>query len=216
MNESLGILGGTFDPVHLGHLASVREIASAFSLSRVLLVLSARPPHKQAGAQAPIDARLAMLRLATYDAPAVEASPIEIERPGPSYTTDTLAELCARQPAAKLSLILGIDAYREIDTWHQPGRLLELADLIVTSRPGDPLSTAEVKPPVAAADFCWYDSAIGCYRHRSGHRLFAHQLLHGVAASSSDIRNRIRNHLPVDHLVHIDVAAYIERHRLYA
>jgi nicotinate-nucleotide adenylyltransferase len=210
----LGILGGTFDPVHLGHVASAEDVARAYALDRVLLVLSARPPHKEEHAHATVADRLAMLRLATAGRPPLEACDLEVRRPGASYTVDTLRELLRATPGAELVLIVGIDAWREIDTWSRPGELLELARVVVTTRPGAEFPPAGLLPPVAARADCCYDPVIGCYRHKSGHELTAHPFA-GVDVSSTDIRRRIRAHLPFDHLVPSVVADCIRERRLY-
>jgi nicotinate-nucleotide adenylyltransferase len=210
----LGVLGGTFDPVHLGHLASAEEVARAFALDRVLLVLSARPPHKDETAHAGVPDRLAMLRAAVQSHPLLEASDVEVRRAGASYTVDTLRELAKAHSGSELFLVVGIDAWREVDTWHDPQELLALANVIVTSRPGADFPRSMVIPPVVGrADSC-YDPSIGSYVHRSGHRLAAHEIA-GVEASSTDIRRRVRARLPFEHLVPTPVAQYIRRHGLY-
>ena len=214
MAVRLGILGGTFDPVHLDHVASARDTAAAFALDRVLLVLSARPPHKLDYEPAAIKHRLAMLALASVGDPLLEVSDIEAQRPGPSYTVDTLSALARERPDAALALIVGIDAYREVDTWHRAGDLLELADLIVTSRP-DANDEEDIKPPIAARDACCYDSAIGCYLHRSGHSLRFHRLTNSLSVSASAVRELRGNGSDVGALVGPPVAEYIERERLY-
>lgn len=221
----LGVLGGTFDPVHLGHTTSAREVAAAFALDRVLLVLSARPPHKNLEAAAPAEMRWLMLKLAVESAASLpasvplEASDIEIRRSGPSYTVDTLRELAARQPDAELFLILGIDAYEEIDTWHRPGEILELASIIVTSRPGrdeaDQFADGRPPlPPVAARARARYDPAIGAHVHTSGHTIRGHRI-RGIEVSATDIRRRVRAGLPVDALTGEAVARFISEHHLY-
>ncbi len=213
MTQRIGILGGTFDPVHQGHVASAVEIADAFSLDRVLLVLSARPPHKPDAHPAPIEHRLAMLALAARADPRIEASDIEVRRPGPSYTVDTLSALARRCPEAALYLIVGIDAYRDIDTWSRPESLLRLANIIVTNRPGL-TDEARPKPPVAARNACCYDPTIDAYVHESGHQLVFHSI-NGVEVSATEIRNRIRRGLPVHDLTGPAVARYIAEHGLY-
>jgi nicotinate-nucleotide adenylyltransferase len=210
----LGVLGGTFDPVHLGHLALAAEVARAFALDRVLLVLSARPPHKDETASASVEDRLAMLDAATAGDPVLAASDLEVRRPGASYTVDTLRELAGTHPGSELYLIVGLDAWREVDTWHDPQELLEWANVVVTSRPGAEFPRSAVTPPVVGrADSC-YDPSISSYVHRSGHRLAACEIA-GVEASSTDIRHRVRNRLPFEHLVPPRVAAYIRQHGLY-
>jgi len=200
--------------VHLGHLASARSTRRAFELDRVLLVLSARPPHKHATLPAPIEDRMAMLELATASERGIEASDLEVKRPGPSYTYDTLLALRATDPDDELHLIVGIDAYEEIDSWYRAGDLLALANVIVTSRPGQPFPERVPNPPVAATGACCYDSSVGCYVHESGHVLIAHHI-DGVDASASDIRCRAREGLPIDHLTGPAVARYILDHGLY-
>jgi nicotinate-nucleotide adenylyltransferase len=210
----VGVLGGTFDPVHRGHVASAELVADAFALDRVLLVLSARPPHKDGTARAGVDDRLAMLRAAVAGHPRLAASDIEVRRPGASYTVDTLRELRATHPGTEFFLIVGIDAWREVDTWHDPQKLLRLANVIVTSRPGEEFPRKAVIPPVVGSADCCYDSSISSYVHRSGHRLAACEIA-GVEASSSDIRHRVHQRLPFEHLVPPPVADYIRQRRLY-
>ena len=211
----IGILGGTFDPIHRGHLASASDTARAFALGRVLLVLSARPPHKDETAHASVEERLAMLRLAAASEPLLEVSDVEVRRPGASYTVDTLREAGRAHPGTELYLIVGIDAWREVDTWHHPEELLELANVIVTSRPGADFTPTDVIPPVAGRSACCYDSNISSYVHRSGHRLAAHRIV-GIDVSSTDVRRRIRDNLSFEHLVPSPVAHYIRQHGLYA
>ena len=209
------MLGGTFDPVHLGHLGSAKDVARAFDLSQVLLVLSSRPPHKEEAEQAPVSDRWQMLLLAVASEPLLAPSDVEVRRAGPSYTVDTLRELGRAEPQAELHLVIGIDAWLEVDTWSRSEQLLALAHVIVTTRPGEDFPARGLDPPVAAASACWYDSTIGCWVHNSGHRLVAHRV-EGVDASSSDIRRRVHSGLSIAHLVPPAVAEYIQRHGLYA
>jgi nicotinate-nucleotide adenylyltransferase len=219
----LGILGGTFDPVHLGHLTSAHHTAAAFELGRVLLVLSARPPHKRDAQPASIKHRLEMLRLAAADDPLFTISEIEVRRSGPSYMSDTLAELSRECPGDELFLILGADAYDLIDTWHRPASLLATANLIVTSRPGEPARSSPLLPPVAARVACCYDPRISCYVHQSGHVLRAHQI-DGLDISASQVREFIACRAQTETAARVeklarftgrDVAQYIIRNRLY-
>lgn len=210
----LGILGGTFDPVHLGHLASAHEVAAAFDLDRVLLLLSARPPHKLPHTAAPVECRMEMLRLATAGNPLLEPSDIEVRRDGPSYTVDTLHELIAIHPGAELFLILGADAYAEIDTWSRPAELVRLCNIIVTNRPGCSFDLAAATPPVAARAQSRYDPGIGCYLHESGHVIVGHRI-QGIEVSASDVRRRVALGLPIETLTGPAVARYIHEHHLY-
>ncbi|HYC57544.1 MAG TPA: nicotinate-nucleotide adenylyltransferase [Candidatus Binatia bacterium] len=213
MPARIGIHGGTFDPVHLGHLTSARQVAAAFDLQTMLLVVSANPPHKPQE-QASAELRLAMLRAAVNGDPVLQACGIELERGGPSYTVDTIAELATRHPDADLYLSMGIDAYEEIDTWSRPHELLELCNVVVTSRPGCDFSEQPPRPPVAASQDGCYDPAIGCFVHKSGHVIVGHRI-EGIEVSSSDVRRRIRLGLPFEGLTGAPVARIIRQNRLY-
>ena len=213
-SRRIGILGGTFDPVHLGHLASAAQVAAAYDLATVLLMLSARPPHKPLQRPAPIEDRWEMLRLATRNRPLLQACDLEMRRPGLSYSVDTLREVARTYPGQEIFLIVGIDAYAEVDTWHRPDQLLGLTNVVVTTRPGHLLPPHGVEPPVAARGDCCYDPAIGGYRHKSGHRLLVH-LLDGLTISSSEIRRRASAGQDVCELTGPEIADYIRTHRLY-
>lgn len=134
--ERVGILGGTFDPPHIGHLWLATLAADELGLSRVLLVPAANPPHKRARSISHAADRVLMTRLAIANDPRLDVSLVELEREGPSYTVDTLVELQRRLPDADLVLILAADSLRQIDTWREPDRLLELASWAVGPRTG--------------------------------------------------------------------------------
>jgi nicotinate-nucleotide adenylyltransferase len=131
----LGILGGTFDPIHVGHLAAAHAAIECAHLDRVMFIPSAEPPHR-AAATAPAADRLAMTRLAVEGEPRFEVSDIEVARGGMSYTADTLGELHRVHPGDELFLILGWDAARLFKTWHEPERVSALASVVIVGRPG--------------------------------------------------------------------------------
>lgn len=131
----VGVLGGTFDPIHLGHLALAEAALECAGLDRVLIVPAAVPPHRSP-ALAPAGDRLRMCRLAAESDPRLEVSEVEMRRSGPSYTLDTLEELQRLRPGDRLFLILGWDAAREISSWHRPGDVIAKAELVVVNRPG--------------------------------------------------------------------------------
>jgi nicotinate-nucleotide adenylyltransferase len=131
----LGILGGTFDPIHVGHLAVAKAAMECARLDRVLFIPSAEPPHRGA-ALARAEDRLAMAELAVVGEPRFEVSDAEVKRGGRSYTVDTLAELGRTHPSDELFLILGWDAARLFRTWHEPERVGKLASLVIVDRPG--------------------------------------------------------------------------------
>jgi nicotinate-nucleotide adenylyltransferase len=137
---SLGILGGTFDPVHLGHLAIAEEVREALGLERVLFVPAARPPHKPGLPVTDPAHRLAMVELAVADNPAFGVSAVEIERPGPSFAVDTLERFHAEARAAgrrpDLVFILSGEALRDLPAWRAPARILDLSRLAVVPRQG--------------------------------------------------------------------------------
>ena len=131
----IGVLGGTFDPIHFGHLAVAKAAIECAHLDRVLFVPSAEPPHRTA-AGAPAADRLAMTNLAVQGEPRFEVSDVEVRRGGRSYTVDTLNELHRAFPNDELFLILGWDAARLFRTWREPERVSELASLVTVDRPG--------------------------------------------------------------------------------
>lgn len=130
-----GVLGGTFDPIHLGHLAAARAALDCAALDRVLFVPTGVPPHRPP-AVAGADERLEMTRLAIAGDPRFAVSDVELHRHGASYTVDTLRELRALDPEDELYLILGWDAAKLLDTWHEPDEVRRLARIVIVTRPG--------------------------------------------------------------------------------
>ena len=131
----IGVFGGTFDPIHEGHLAAAKAAIECAHLDRVLFVPSAQPPHRGT-ALAPAEDRLVMTTLAVQDEPSFEVSDVEVTRGGTSYTVDTLSELHREHPQDELFLILGWDAARLFRTWHEPDRVSSLASVVIIDRPG--------------------------------------------------------------------------------
>jgi nicotinate-nucleotide adenylyltransferase len=191
-------MGGTFDPVHNGHLAVAQQARERFSLEKVLFIPNREPPHKKPYAVTPAQMRFEMVLLATAGRPGFEASRIELERPGSSYTIDTLKDL-RRQLGneAELFFITGADAVKEILTWKEPHRIVELCELIAATRPGSDLSDLE--------------QAIGPDLMSHVHALE----WPGLNVSSTLIRERAARGLPIDDLTPPAVAAYILDHGLY-
>lgn len=200
---SVGILGGTFDPIHLGHLALARAARSSLGLDQILFVPAARPPHKLDRPISPASDRLAMVELAIDVEPATVVSRLELERSGPSYTVDTviaLLEAAARDDrSVDLTVILSAESFADLPDWHAADRLVELAMIGVAPRPGHPLPE-----PTALAD-----RLPGLV----GRLAVIHAILPDISASA--IRARVAAGKPIDHLVPPRVAAYIEEHHLY-
>ena len=176
MASRVGIYGGSFNPVHLGHLRCALEVGERANLDRVKLVPARMPPHKNAAGIAPAEHRVAMLEAAINGESGLEVDPLELEREGPSYTIDTLRELRRRTPNLSYGLILGFDSFCDLPTWKDFREILAEVDLLITSRPPDTVATgrneaAFGKLPVAVSrEFC-YDDSIRCYTHQSGRRL---------------------------------------------
>jgi nicotinate-nucleotide adenylyltransferase len=134
----IGLFGGTFNPIHFGHLRAAVEVKEGFGLDRVVLIPAAAPPHKSSKDVAPADDRLRMARLAAGGMAGLTVSDVEIRRTGPSYTIDTLRHFRRELAGAEeIFLIMGLDAFLEIDTWKSYAELLTLAPVIVLSRPED-------------------------------------------------------------------------------
>lgn len=139
--RTLGVLGGRFDPVHYGHLRAANEVRERLSLAELRLVPAGDPPHRGAPVASAAD-RLAMLRLAVEEFPELKIDTREIDRGGKSYTFDTLAELRGECPARPLALIVGVDTFAELPTWHRWRDLFDLAHVVVVTRPGTSLEDA--------------------------------------------------------------------------
>jgi len=197
----IGVLGGTFDPVHWGHLAIGESARESLGLSRVLFVPAGRPPHKAAGAVTRAEHRVAMLGAAVADNPAFEVSRIEVDRRGPSYTADTLADLGDDRSIghSELWFILSEEALAGLPTWHRPDLILDLACLAVVPRAGrDRVTESWVSErfPGRESRFRWIDGP-------------------AIDVSASDIRARASTGRSIRYLVPRAVDAYIAHHGLY-
>ncbi len=198
----LGVFGGTFNPVHLGHLIAAQDAADAFDLARVLFLPCDCPPHKTARQLAPAVHRVAMLEAALEGSLLFEVCDLEVRRGGTSYSIDTMRELARRYPGSELYFIIGSDTLLELHTWKSIGELLELCAFITLARPG-----AEVAP--AAADRLrlpapWPEKLLA--NLAAGHQ---------VEISSSEIRYRVAEGLRIAYLTPPSVEMYIMEHRLY-
>ncbi len=194
----IGVLGGTFDPVHNGHLHITRELRKALDLDRVVWVPAGRPPHKSGQIVSSDHDRLQMLQLALKKMPGDEISTVDIERSGPSYTADMLGLLRDRLAPAALVFLMGEDSLRDFPTWRDPDRIVRLAELAVAGRPG-----IDTDLEAVIADF-------PALRDR------VHVVpIAEIAVSSSDIRERVRDGQSIRGLVPAAVERYIREHCLY-
>jgi nicotinate-nucleotide adenylyltransferase len=196
MSRRVGVMGGTFDPIHHGHLVAAEEARWQFDLDRVVFVPTGRPWQKPDGVS-PAEDRYRMTVLATASNPAFSVSRLEVDHQGPTYTVDTLRRLRAAQPdGARLFFITGADAVLQILTWKEPDQVLALAEFIAATRPGFDLARLVAKVPGAAGR--------------------VHPMeIPALAISSSDLRARVARGAPVQYLVPDGVARYIHDHALY-
>lgn len=214
-SSSIGLFGGTFDPIHYGHLRLAEEIADAFSLDQVRLVPASVPPHRQQpGASA--QHRLAMTQLAIAGNPRLVADRRELDRQGASYTVDTLIEMRAEAGDRPLALLLGADAFVLLATWHRWEQLFELAHIIVARRPGFPLEQLATSLPhplrqhyerrLSGETAALHASACG--------KVFTHELT-ALDVSATALRSFIQGKASLRYLLPDAVIAYIEDHNLY-
>ncbi len=197
-----GILGGSFNPVHHGHLILARDALEAFALESVVLVPCATPPHKPATLLAPAAHRAAMLERALAGDPQLVWSRLELDRTGISYSVDTVSALCAAEPDVEWHFIIGADSLPELVTWHRIEELLAGCRCVTMQRPGMPDQAtlrAAIRLPAP-----WPDRLLG--------DLFPGHL---VDISSSDIRRRVAVGRSIRYLVPEPVEAYITEHHLY-
>lgn len=189
----LGVLGGTFDPIHVGHLVAAVNVRHALALDRVLLVVANVPWQKVGGREVtPAADRLAVVEAAVGDVPGVEASDLEIRRGGTSYTADTLRELRAGHPGAELFLVVGSDVAASLDTWERIDVVRQLATLVVVNRPGTQLP---------ALDSSWRVETVE---------------IPNLEISSTDLRARAADGRPLDYLIPASAVRCIRERGLYA
>ncbi len=189
----LGVMGGTFDPIHHGHLVAASEVQSLFGLDEVVFVPTGQPWQKATQDVSPAEDRYLMTVIATASNPRFTVSRVDIDRPGPTYTIDTLRDIRAERPGAELFFITGADALAEILSWKDSELLFDLAHFIGVTRPGHELSDK------------------GLPEHR-----VTLQEVPAMAISSTDCRARVAGGEPVWYLVPDGVVQYINKYRLYS
>lgn len=216
----LGLFGGSFNPVHNGHLAIARQTREALGLDRILFIPTSQPPHKPDGSLAPAQDRYEMVRLAIVSDPTLAISDVEIRRPGKSYSIDTVRQLQQEYGAqTQLFFLIGLDAFLDFPSWRDPQTLLELCAFVVLSRPGlsfRSLSTVARLPPIPYPSLADLDAGrISRIEAPIGTQRLTCLKLPPSPISASEIRSRIRQGLPVANLLPPLVESYILQHHLY-
>jgi len=211
----VGLLGGTFDPIHLAHLRVAEELREVQGLDEVRLVPCAVPPHKTRHDVAAPTHRLRMVRCAVAGVPGLRAWDVELARGGRSYTVDTLRGLRARLgEGGRIVFALGWDAFSEFHTWRQHAAIFGLCDVVVVTRPSHPSTLTLDDFPIAARETLHYDRGSAGFRHVSGHRVSL-QRVTALDISATDIRARVRAGHSIRFLVPESVRRYIHDHHLY-
>jgi nicotinate-nucleotide adenylyltransferase len=185
----VGVLGGTFDPIHVGHLAVASEVCAALGLDEVLIAPTASQPFKDAQDSAAPEHRVAMCELAVRADPRLSVTTVDVDRGGVTYTVDTLRDLAARRPDTEWYFIAGADSLERLSEWKEPETLLTLATFVGVTRPGHSLARVDPVHPVVEVP--------------------------ALGVSSTEIRRRVRMAAPIRYLVPDAVADYISAHGLY-
>ncbi|MEG9225248.1 nicotinate-nucleotide adenylyltransferase [Aeromicrobium sp. Sec7.5] len=192
----VGVMGGTFDPIHHGHLVAASEVQATFGLDEVVFVPTGQPWQKAERAVSPAEHRYLMTVIATAANPRFEVSRVDIDRSGPTYTVDTLTDIARQRPDADLFFITGADAMAQILTWRDHDEIFELAQFVACTRPGHDLDESMLA-----------DLPQG--------RVTVLEIP-ALAISSTDCRDRVRSGQPVWYLVPDGVVQYVAKHGLYA
>ena len=211
--QPIGIFGGTFDPIHFGHLRLAEEMAEGIGLSQVVFIPAGQPPHRGAPRTAATH-RLEMVRRAVAGNPRFAVDAREVQSPRPSYTVDTLtalrAELGEEQP---LWLLLGSDAFLELPTWHEWQQLFELAHIAVAARPGAQLMQSDAMPDVLKNEVSQWQGAAGSDTGPAGSVLL--RAMTPLDISATAIRDILARHGSARYLLPDAVLDYIHEHQLY-
>ena len=220
-NGKLGLLGGSFNPIHNGHLAIAHLVYERLQLSQVLFIPTGDPPHKQIESLAPAQARLEMVTLAIATIPFFEVSAIEINRAGKSYSIDTVREIQAQYGQAwRLFFIIGLDAFLEFPTWRAPEKLLRLCHFVVVPRPGQSFQSLSKMPLLSnlntqalrQLDLGTVDQVDIAVPGSSGVTCLP---LPPCLISASEIRKRVQSGIPLANMLPTSVESYILQHSLY-
>lgn len=209
--QRIGILGGTFNPIHYGHLRIAQETAEAFALTQVKFIPAAKPPLKTEP-NVSAKQRAEMVQLAIASNPLFGLDTRELDRNGPSYTIDTLESLRAEHPQGALCLIIGTDAFAHFDQWHRWQHILDYCHLIVATRP--PLLDLDLSEPLRTL-LQTHQTHDTTQLSQQTHGLIAMLTVTALDISSSQIRNLVRSHQNPAYLCPETVISYIQAHQLY-
>lgn len=211
----IGVLGGTFNPIHLGHLRMAEALNESFGLDRFIFIPCELPPHKTAAGLCPSEVRLEMVRLAIGDNPRFAVSDVEIRRGGASYSVETLEALRREHGRdTEIFFTMADDAFAELDTWKDWERLFTLAHVIVVRRPGGPGKAPEALLPVEVQKAFCYSDAVDAFAHASGNRVYFRDV-GALQISSTQIRMLVRTGRSIRYLVPENVRELIHRRGLY-
>ena len=211
----IGIFGGTFNPIHVGHLRAAEEIRERFDLKRVVFIAAAVPPHKEVEGGIPGEHRMEMVRLAISGNPHFSLSDIELKRPGKSYSIATIQFFRQKYGSdSEMFFILGMDAFLEIGTWKSFQELFSLCHFIVMTRPGfDKPFSASILPPEIADAFV-YDEGGNRFIHGNGYSIYLQEVTF-LDISSTRIREEVSKGRSIQYLIPPEVEHYIKRHHFY-
>ena len=213
--KKIGLFGGTFNPIHFGHLRSAEEIYESFQLDRIIFIPSAYPPHKKTDGILSASLRVEMAQLALAGNAHFFLSEVELNRQGKSYSVETVGHF--RQqfgPQTDLYFILGLDAFLEVNTWKQYPDLFKLCHFIITTRPGFEKKFSAEHLPVELARYFCYDKQKTGYIHRSGYGVFPKEIT-ALDISSTKIRENFQKRRSVKYLLPHAVEEFIYRNKLY-
>jgi nicotinate-nucleotide adenylyltransferase len=197
--QRIGVIGGTFDPLHYGHLAAAEEVRVRLNLSRVLFVVAGIPPHKLNEEVTPVEHRVAMVELGIASNPHFQISRVDVDRPGPSYSVDTISILLEQYGrGTEVFFIMGLDSLVEVPAWHDPGRLIQLCHLVAVTRPGFDVDMSHLEASVPGIS-----SRVEIVD------------MPALDISSSDLQRRVSEGLPIKYQVPEEVERYINEQHLY-
>jgi nicotinate-nucleotide adenylyltransferase len=226
LRRRIGIYGGTFDPVHCGHLAVAAAVSNAFALDRIFFVPAFTPPHKRKRTISSPFHRMAMLALATADSPKMFVSTIELEAPSRPYTIETLGRLRTELQPARLFFVMGADSFGDVTSWREYEAILSEYDVVVVTRPGYPdrdaydgarsgeKAVGALAPQLRGRIVDLRGGAYPSDEDLESSRIYLTDYV-SIDVSATGIRDAVEQGRPIDGLVPPPVAAYVEKYRLY-